>query len=313
MGWGRISDNMHEHRKVVELTQDALEGTGLEGLAAFGLWSECLSWVRADYSRVGVVPAGQAVRFGGKFAKQLASLLVQVGLWDEVPGGWRFHDYEVVYPSQDLSEKRAEAGRKGGEASGRTRQKAAAEAKSKQLASDGEANTNQNDDFSRARARAATAPLIPLITTTGPSAANGRNVREAERGQPGPTEQILAGWIGSLRVPPQQRMVDDVGRHVAAAIRDGLPAEGVAEAVGVWEARGGLGPGALPAIIHEVTQRGAPVAAGSALQVVRGRASPPGSTLATSDQRVQDALAAGERVQAAFDARAAATAAGVGR
>jgi hypothetical protein len=122
MAWARISDDFHDNRKVAELTVD------LEGLAALGLWVLALSWVRADRRRNGIVPAGIAARLSAGNAKQLAYRLVQGGLWDEVEGGYRFHDFDEVYHPEGLSEKRSTAGRAGGRASGKVRQ-------AKQLAS----------------------------------------------------------------------------------------------------------------------------------------------------------------------------------
>ena len=59
-------------------------------------------------------------------------LLVEAGLWEEVPGGYRVHDYLDYQPSKDEviteREKKREAGRKGGLASAQAR-RARAEAK----------------------------------------------------------------------------------------------------------------------------------------------------------------------------------------
>jgi hypothetical protein len=83
------------------------------------------------------------MRLSAGNGKQLASRLVDASLWDETPGGWRFHDFDHIYTPEDLATKRAEAGRKGGLASGRTRQTGGQgtknEASTKQLASSDEA------------------------------------------------------------------------------------------------------------------------------------------------------------------------------
>lgn len=67
--------------------------------------------------------------------KQLASVLLDVGLWEEADGGYQIHDYLEYNPSRDevlaTREKRAEAGRIGGKRSGLARN----EAKPKQNAS----------------------------------------------------------------------------------------------------------------------------------------------------------------------------------
>lgn len=180
MAWARISDDFHDHPKVAELTVD------LEGLAAMGLWTLALSWVRADRRRAGVVPTGIAVRLSAGNGKQLASRLVEAELWDEVPGGWRFHDFDHIYTPEDLAQKRAEAGRKGGRASGQTRRAKAQgtkpEANPKQSASVSEA---KQAEASHARPGATThypeasyeasSPLSP------PEGANGNRRKRATR------------------------------------------------------------------------------------------------------------------------------------
>ncbi|MFJ1539333.1 hypothetical protein ACIODS_12390 [Micromonospora chalcea] len=115
MAWARISDDFLDHPKVAELTVDA------DGLAALGLWTSALCWVRADRRRAGRVPTGIAVRYSAGRGTSLAERLVAVGLWEQTEGGYLFHDFEDVYTPSDLSEKRAQAGRAGGKASGRTR------------------------------------------------------------------------------------------------------------------------------------------------------------------------------------------------
>lgn len=147
MAWARISDDFHDHPKVAELTVD------LEGLAALGLWTLALTWVRADRRRNGEIPTGIALRLAASNGKQLASRLVEANLWDEIPGGYRFHDFDQVYSPGDLSAKRAEAGRRGGIASGKSRSGSNPEANSKQLASEHEA---KGLEASHARAGATT-------------------------------------------------------------------------------------------------------------------------------------------------------------
>lgn len=128
MAWARISDDFHDHAKVAELTVD------LEGIAALGLWTLALSWVRADRRRAGIIPTGIAMRLSAGNGKQLASRLVEAGLWDETAGGWQFHDFDHIYTPEDLSQKRAEAGRRGGKASGQTRRDRAEQSKNEATA-----------------------------------------------------------------------------------------------------------------------------------------------------------------------------------
>lgn len=92
--------------------------------------------------------------------KRWAQKLVDVGRWVEVDGGWRIHDVSDYQPTaaeqKELSKKRAQAGRKGGLASG--------EARTKQDASDSEptgkqdASTEGNPDPTRPDPEATSAP-----------------------------------------------------------------------------------------------------------------------------------------------------------
>lgn len=209
MAWARLSDDLHDHDKVTSLTVD------VEGLAAYGLWTLALTWVRADFRRKGVVPAGQVGRFGCGNGKQLASRLVEVGLWDEVPGGYRFHDFDQVYTSEDLSQKRAEAGRRGGIASGKSRAR-------NHLAGNSEANTNQvassdeakGPEASHARARATNhSPLeLPPPPPNAATPAVDQPEGEGEGEEPN-REQVLLDEIRAKR--PEWS-----ARSIATALRD---------------------------------------------------------------------------------------------
>src|SRR5690606_25592436 len=77
---------------------------------------------------------------------RVADRLVEVGRWNRVEGGWMIHDFLEYQPSAtdqaELSRKRADAGKRGGKASGRARRtnseataKQKVEAMSKQVAS----------------------------------------------------------------------------------------------------------------------------------------------------------------------------------
>lgn len=117
MPWFKVDDKLHDHRK-----------TRQAGRSAMGVWVLAGSWA-ADNLTDGFVPASLLSRWG---TTADARKLVSVGLWheDEQDGekGWRFHEWLERQPSrtQKLAERkaRAEAGRLGGQASGRTRREA---------------------------------------------------------------------------------------------------------------------------------------------------------------------------------------------
>lgn len=95
MPWFKVDDKIHSHPKARRA-----------GLAAMGLWglagSHCM-----DYLTDGVVERW-FVESWPKGVK-LAGELVAVGLWDEHPDGWQFHDWDDYQPTRDkvLTERAA--------------------------------------------------------------------------------------------------------------------------------------------------------------------------------------------------------------
>lgn len=96
-------------------------------LTARGLWVSALSWSCAQ--RRAIVPPQYLSMIGAD--DTVAAELVAAGLWLDHPEGWQIHDWSE-YQEQSLSEKRAAAGRKGGEAKAR---KAVDQPKRKQTSS----------------------------------------------------------------------------------------------------------------------------------------------------------------------------------
>lgn len=108
MAWAKVDDGWWCHPKVMGL-----------GLAARGLWVSALSWSCAQ--RRDVVPASFVAMVGG--SNDEANALADAGLWVADGGGWRIHDW-AQYQELSISEKRAEAGAKGGKRSGEARRRA---------------------------------------------------------------------------------------------------------------------------------------------------------------------------------------------
>lgn len=135
MAWAKVDDQWFAHRKVVGLS-----------LAARGLWTTVLSWSCAHRSPH--VPTHMA-RFltGGEDIDGPVRELVAAGLWIEQDDGWRIHDW-AEYQEKSTSEKRAEAGSKGGKRSGEVRREAS-----------DEANGKQNEVASEANGEAGTHPV----------------------------------------------------------------------------------------------------------------------------------------------------------
>lgn len=163
MPWARVDDGWWSHPKVLGLS-----------LEARGLWVTALSWSCSQ--RRDVVPRSLVLMVADddELARDATAELVASGLWEatEDGNGWLIHDWGL-YQDLSLSEKRAEAGRKGGLKSGKTRSKP-------------EANTmgpHVNDGSKHeANSEAGTHPipshpdpsleLLPTVVVPAPQAAN---------------------------------------------------------------------------------------------------------------------------------------------
>lgn len=149
MSWAKVDDGWWSHPKVLVLS-----------LPARGLWVTALSWSCAH--RRDIVPGSLVAMVGGDDV--MTQELVDVGLWKEVIGGFQIHDW-VEYQDRSVSEKRAEAGRKGGLTSRNV----------KQTPSKTEANAKQNGFASgsngEAKGQAGTRPVpsLPKHTVTEPT------------------------------------------------------------------------------------------------------------------------------------------------
>lgn len=101
MPWARVDDQWWSHPKVLDLT-----------LEARGLWITALSWSCAQ--RRDEVPTGFVRMVALDEDDRLSVELANAGLWAPTERGWRIHDW-AQYQDLSLSEKRADAGRKGAE------------------------------------------------------------------------------------------------------------------------------------------------------------------------------------------------------
>lgn len=142
MPWAKLDDNLHANEKMACVS-----------LAATGLWTLALSWT-AQQLKDGFVPTAILRRFAGNDIIALSAELVAAGLWEEVNGGYQFHDYlaynpaaeQVVDNQEHIAEVRRAAGRIGGRRSGEVRanhQSSKRETSAKQTRSKIEANAKQ--------------------------------------------------------------------------------------------------------------------------------------------------------------------------
>lgn len=127
MSWARYDDELCTNRKVIRL-----RAHGERGIAALGLHLLANAYCRHN-GTAGVVEAHVPEVLCGRAGPKLAALLVEVAMFDvRDDGGWVIHDYADYHDPTDpdpdrsaadrkkeISEKRREAGRKGGQANGK--------------------------------------------------------------------------------------------------------------------------------------------------------------------------------------------------
>jgi hypothetical protein len=113
MAWMKIETSVARHRKFIAA-----------GPAASWLWLCGLSYCQ-EGSTDGFIPFDALDYLGVKSPKNLKCKLVVAGLWDEVPGGWKIHDYLEHNRSaahiNGIREERRKNGSEGGKASGHAR------------------------------------------------------------------------------------------------------------------------------------------------------------------------------------------------
>lgn len=103
MSWGKMDDKFHRNRKV-----RALREMGRDGVLAIGVWTFWWSWCLDDPELTGIVPRSEL----SKTDLKAASKLVEVGLWEEVSGGFLFHDFHFYNPTKSQVEAKREYDRK---------------------------------------------------------------------------------------------------------------------------------------------------------------------------------------------------------
>jgi hypothetical protein len=121
-----------------------------------------------------------------------------------------------------------------------------------------------------------------------PPRADAAEPQTAEPGDAGAAETILRSWIAACAKPPLARIVNDVGRQIAAMLAEGADPADVAEGIRLWQRRG-LHPSTLPSVVHQIMN--SPPPEQSNVVALRQDRRP-----STTDQRVADALALGEEI-----------------
>lgn len=140
--WAKVDDGWWCHPKVMGLS-----------LAARGLWVSALSW--SCQQRRPEVPTHFLGMVGAPF--ELADEIASAGLWIATGNGWEIHDW-AEYQDRSVAEKRAEAGRRGGQRSGEARR---SKAKQKQAVTSGNDEANRSTDEANAEAGTHPVPTHP--------------------------------------------------------------------------------------------------------------------------------------------------------
>lgn len=112
--WAKFDEKTPHHPKIMRA-----------GTRAAWMWFASICYAN-EHKTNGFIPAG-GIRWltDERNPADLAEKLVIAGLWEPTDGGWFVHDYAVYQPSSEervnLSNARAEAGRRGGISSGKVR------------------------------------------------------------------------------------------------------------------------------------------------------------------------------------------------
>lgn len=117
MTWARFDDASYDHPKIVDAASRLDSPNPIN--ECFGAWARMIVWSCKTLTD-GRVPLAIAMAIAS--SKTVLATLCQSGLLHEVGGGYQLHDFADYQPDSveerkkraDLSDKRREAGRKGG-------------------------------------------------------------------------------------------------------------------------------------------------------------------------------------------------------
>jgi hypothetical protein len=262
MPWVRIDEHFPRHPKLADVGPLglALQVAGLcycNEYLTDGYIPRAVAHTLLNFDGLGLIgPHHSDALAGPGFdveAHIVIGWMVDAELWDEVPGGYRIHDYHDYQPSKAEvlaeRERKREAGRKGGSAPRRPRQ----EAQAKQAAKHGaKQEVEQLLSTTPSRTEAETKP-VPVPVPVTESKTSVKKSSKAVEGTSRAREPLpfgkelcvsrLLGWIGQ----DGDQATPDVVRALAARLPEGSIAkvlESASQANGVKN-RAGYVVGAL--------------------------------------------------------------------
>lgn len=260
MPWARLSDDWHDHPKVVAA-----------GAEAAGVWAMCLTWARRQQKKSptpGVVPDDMLRRFAGNRATRCAAKLLEVGLFDaHTISGWPIHDFlDPTYSYTYDPEKKAEAGSKGGKA--RAAKQAASKLleDSKQDAGGIQPNPKQNGSrpqATRAATRASTSylpspepePIPPTAGAIGAALVVIGSSTELVPANAVDVGAIVGEWLESCIKRPPNSVISRIGKQIKAMSEDAIDRADIRAGLAAWQAKG-ADPSSLPSFVNQAMNAG---------------------------------------------------------
>lgn len=103
LNWVRLDANLHSNHKILTLLGER------GGDHALCVYVFSLGYA-GSHGQAGFIPQTAIGLFHGK--PRDAALLVSVGLWDEIPGGWDIHDWLEYQPTPEENMARSDKARK---------------------------------------------------------------------------------------------------------------------------------------------------------------------------------------------------------
>jgi hypothetical protein len=325
MPWFKIDDKAHSHPKLIKA-----------GNAALGLWLRCGSYA-AQHLTEGIVPGVVAELYG---TKPQAAKLVKAGLWHEPghncphgcpdpnPGDYVIHDF--LEDGRNTSRARYEADKK------KARDRQAKHREGARAAGNGEQNEEKTRDFtfdsSSKKSESASEKSVFPDSSAGQEGTSRRDdsvtgIHAAAAPYPSTSYGSTGAAAEQAREPDSYRSYDTLAELKAAIAAAGLRGVGWdLQASQIEYARQAMQRVGIAAMViyaaNSAQQKGLPASASAWIRGWRSlepeaaahelpaavggnvvRLQPGMQRPATSDQRVQQALEAGRRLQAAADSQ----------